>query len=376
MIASMKSATRGIRRLDIAIAVVFSLAAMADMITEVVDDDIEASVLAVPLYLLVTVPLAWRRTATLYALAAMFGGILVHVALFGTDVIRCGIVIPATFVFVFAAGAKLARREALAGLVLGEVVLVVMILTDGAEGIIDAIPLVTPLAAVVWGTGRVVHSRSRAVAELRERTNELREARDERARLEVATDRARLSGELDELLQRRLTELSHLADAGSRSDDPAAATATLVEIEQAGRQTLEQMRALVGVLRDDSSEAETAPQPTLTQLEALLVRAKGVDARLTVEGSPRVLPPSVELSAYRVVEHLLAALEDSPDVDLRVRFTDDALELAISGPARQRPKAAIERARERVRLQRGTLEATTRNGRAEALVSLPVFAGA
>jgi hypothetical protein len=42
------------------------------------------------------------------------------------------------------------------------------------------------------------------------------------------------------------------------------------------------------------------PQPTLTHLEALLARAKGTDARLTVEGSPRVLPPGIELSAYVV----------------------------------------------------------------------------
>jgi hypothetical protein len=134
------------------------------------------------------------------------------------------------------------------------------------------------------------------------------------------------------------------------------------------------MRAVVGLLRDDSAEAATEPQPTLTHLEALLVRAKGDDARLTVEGNPRVLPPAVELSAYRIAEQLLEALDDAPDVEVRVRFGDDALELAVSGPARRRAKASIERARERARLQRGTLEATVRGGRAEAEVSLPVLA--
>ena len=89
-----------------------------------------------------------------------------------------------------------------------------------------------------------------------------------------------------------------------------------------------------------------------------------------------MLPAGVELSAYRIVEHLLGALDDAPDVDVRVRFGDDALELAVSGPARRRAKAAIERARERVQLQRGTLEATVRGGRAEAVVSLPLLVGA
>jgi hypothetical protein len=376
MIEPMTSTFAGIHKRDVAIAALVSLVAIADSISLVVSDDFPASVLAVPMFLLITVPLAWRRAAPMGALAAMLGGLAIHVVLFGTAVVRCGIVIPTTFLLAFAIGSMLGRREAIAGLMLAEAGLVFMILTDGAEGIEDAIPLVTPVTAAIWGIGRVVHSRTQAVAALRERTSELRQARDERARLEVATDRARLSGELDELLQRRLGELAKLADAGSRAADPASAAVTLAAIELQGRQTLEHMRSLVGVLRDDGAEMETAPQPTLTQLEALLMRTKGVHARLSVEGSPRVLPPSVELSAYRVIEHLLEGLDDGPDVELRVRFTDDALELTITGPARQRSKAAIERARERVASQSGTLEATSRHGRAQAVVSLPLFAGA
>jgi hypothetical protein len=283
-------------------------------------------------------------------------------------------VIPVLFLLAFAAAARLPGREALVGLALAEVAMVAMVLTDGAENIVSALPFLMPLTAVLWGIGRVVHSRAEMVGALKARTSELRDARDERARLEVAADRARLSTELDELLQRRLAELAELADAGSVAGDSATATVALAEIEREGRRTLNEMRAVVGVLRNESSDVPTAPQPALTQIDALLVRAKGAGARLTVEGSPRVLPAGVELSAYRVVEHLLAALDDGPGVDLCVRFKDDALELSISGPARRGSKTAIEQARERVELQRGTLETTTRAGRSETLVSLPVLA--
>jgi hypothetical protein len=105
------------------------------------------------------------------------------------------------------------------------------------------------------------------------------------------------------------------------------------------------------------------------------VRAKGAGAHLRVEGNPRVLPAGVELSAYRVVEHLLAALEDVGDVEVVVRFGDEAIELAVAGPPRRRGEAAIERARERVELHRGTLTATTRAGRSETVAHLPVLAG-
>ena len=387
MMVSMTDVELRIGKRDIAIAAVLSLLGMLLMYENVqrLADDVQAPGaeavihvgnlvpywLAIPLFLLVTVPLAWRRVAPVAAVGAAFAGLLVNDLLLGTEVLRSGVVLAAAFLFAFTAGAWLEAREARIGLALAlglSVVDTVVSFGGPTAGVMGG------LTAAFFGIGRIVHSRKRMAVELRARTAELRETRDERARLEVASDRARLSRELDELLQRRLGELARLADEGRHPSDAAGATATLVDIERESRRTLEEMRAAVGVLRDDSSELPTAPQPTLTHLEALLVRTRGRGARLTVEGSPRVLPAAVELSAYRIVEHLLAALEDAPDVEVRVRFGDDALELAVSGPARRRAKASIERARERARLQRGTLEATVRGGRAEAVASLPVLA--
>jgi hypothetical protein len=374
MINSMTATGEQVTKWDLLLAAALSALGVVLMIKNVQDAGVDASAFAVPLFLLVTVPLAWRRAAPIAALAATLAALVVHIVLFGS-VVRCGVMFPLVFLLVFAAGAVLARREALLGLGLGLAIVVTMVLADAADGIASGLPFFVPVTAAIWGAGRLVRSRGQVAEKLTERTRELREARDERARLEVATDRARLSGELDELLQRRLGELARLADAGARPDDVAAATAAFVEIEREGRSTLEEMRSVVGVLRDESADAPTAPQPTLTYLDALLVRAKGADAHLDVDGSPRVLPAGVELSAYRIVEHLLDALEDAPGVAVRIGFTDSALQLVVSGPARKRGAAAIERARERVELHRGTLVASVRDGRAEAVASLPVFAG-
>ena len=387
MIDTMTSATARIGKRDIAIAVVLSALGVLLMVenlsfapVEERSEDQRAVIgfdgvlpmeFAIPLFLLVTVPLAWRRAAPLAAAAAALAGLAANDLLLGTEFLRCGVVVPTACLFAFTAGAQLEGRASRVGLALAlGLALLNLVIEFGAL----TAAVMGAVVAAIWVTGRIVRSRGRMADELRARTAELREARDRRTRLEVASDRARLSRELDELLQRRLGELVRLAEQGTGRADAAGATATLVDIERESRRTLDEMRAVVGVLRSDASGAPTAPLPTLTHLEALIVRAKGSDARLTVEGSPRVLPAAVELSAYRIVEQLLAALEDASDVEVRVRFGDAALELAVSGPARRRAKAAIERARERARLERGTLEATLRGGRAEAQVSLPVVA--
>jgi signal transduction histidine kinase len=370
MIASVTPARERIGRADVAIAGALSLLGLLLMYGNVVDPEVEASPLAIPLFLMVTVPLLWRRSRPIAAVALSLLGLVIHQLLFGADVIRCGVALPTAFVFAFTAGRQLEGRDTLIALSLA----LGIVLAEGIAFLGLFAVVIGAITVAMWAIGRIARSRGRMADELEARTAELREARDERARLEVASDRARLSRELDELLQRRLGELARLADEGSRPSEPAAAAAVLAEIERESRRTLEEMRGVVGVLRDDSAdEAPTSPQPTLTHLEALLVRATGRDARLTVEGSPRVLPAAVELSAYRIVEHLLDALGQADDVGVTVRFRDDALELAVAGPARRRAKASIERARERARLERGTLEATVQRGRAEAVVSLPVF---
>ena len=232
----------------------------------------------------------------------------------------------------------------------------------------------TAFVVPIWGIARLVHARGRNVERLQEQTAALREARDERARMEVAMDRARLSTELDELLQRRFGELAELAERGLRGGDgaPPRRRSRTSSTPAAGR-SRRCARSSVSCAAMRAARP-VAPQPTLTYLEAMLLRAKGAEARLSVEGSPRALPAGVELSAYRIVEHLLDALDDAPDVTVARRLRGRRARLAVAGPAARRGVAAtaIERARERVALHSGTLEAATRAGAREAIAHLPI----
>ena len=121
------------------------------------------------------------------------------------------------------------------------------------------------------------------------------------------------------------------------------------------------------------------PQPTLARMSELLARATTADARLTVDGSPRTLPAGLELSGYRIVEHLLLALEDAPEatVDVRLSFTPDALELHVSGPPAPHAdlRAVLAAARERAGLHGGTVDSRLAGGVCYATARLPLVSG-
>ncbi len=373
MISSMRPSGPPIARRDIVIFAVFAVLAVP-FVGWMQDGShghtfAPADPAAGFLILLAVIPLLWRRNAPLLAVSGTLIGLGIHVAAFGT-ITRCGLILPLLFVEAFAVGAWLERRESLVGLVLVLAAGVVCLSHDASAGW-NGLMISVPVTLAVWAIGRVTRSRATMADRLRERNAELRAAREANARLEVETDRVRLSAELDQLLRSRLAELAELAEAGT-SD---ATIENLERIEADSRATLDQMRAVVGVLRD-GDDTSVSPQPTLTHLDALLLQAKGSDARLRVTGSPRALPAALELSAYRVVEHLLAAIGDAPGVEVTIDFGSEALEVTVTGPTRRRAEVTIEKARERVALHHGTLRTDTGGGTTRAIAAFPVMATA
>jgi signal transduction histidine kinase len=374
-----RTAFRGIRPLDVGITALLTLLGVLLMQMQVgmeVGVPVEGVTIdsnGAWLYLFLVAPLAvlwWRRSVIAVALVAT-AVMLLHTLLFG-HLVRCGAGLPLAFVLAFLAGYRDPRPRSWWGLAAVEVLALSVLLEDAAAGI-GIFPVVAVLCAGGWWVASLARQRSSLARELRVRNDELRALRDQRAALELTGDRARLSGELDALLDRRLGQLSTLAEAGARTEDPAAAEALLVRIEDESRRTLEDMREVVGRLR--GGEVALAPAPSVAHLDGLLAR---YGTRLAVTGDPRGLPASVELSAYRIVEHLLAALDRDGDAPVKVgmAFDEGALEVSVSGPVQRGAdvREAIARARERARLQDGTLNVKVSRGRARAVAHFPVTA--
>ena len=227
---------------------------------------------------------------------------------------------------------------------------------------------------IVFGVGRAVRHRTAMSAELQARTVELQQLRDERVALEVAGDRVRLSQRARRSAAGAARPAHDRRRVGPGPRRRTARRALFESIESDSRATLDGMREIVGLLR--GGDVALAPAPTVAHLDALLARHTRSDSRLTVAGDPRSLPATVELSAYRIVEHLVDVLADQPDsrIEVGVRFDDDALEIRVNGPVDRSAdlKAAVARARERAKFLGGSLDVKVSRGQAGAVAQLPV----
>jgi signal transduction histidine kinase len=360
---------------DLALATLLSLWVVG-LTCGVIKHAPHAGIAAAIVALAMTVPVAWERRAPLAAAAAVAIGTALNELLIG-PMVRCGPGLPAVFVIAFFAATRLDRRRLVSAVALCLGAVALQSFFDPNLGGAGFLVAGTPIVLASCLAGKLAQSRARAAAALRERNAELREQREQTAQLAVAADRARVAADLDDFLRDRITAMATAAEAGREliTLDPDGAQGAFAEVENSGRATLAQMREVVRTLRQ---ERLTAPQPVLAQVGSLLESATSADARLQVEGSPRLLPAGLELSAYRIVEHLLAALQDEPAarIDVLVRFCPDALELDVAGPVGRHadPMTAFAVARERVALLGGTLRIDTLPGRWAALVRLPLTA--
>ncbi len=324
-------------------------------------------------------PLLWRRSAPLTAIAAFPFGVAVN-AFFAYRGVRCGAAIPTVLLLLYSAGAHLDRRRALLGLTLGLAGIAIEDLTDPRLNSATLIGLL-PLCAAVWSAGRMVRSRTAVAGELRRQTHMLEVQREQTAQLAVEVERQRIGADLDQVARGRVGEIVELARRGeaATASGLGGAEATFRGIERRSRETLDQIRGLLGVLRGDEAASQRQPQPSLTELEDLFERARqgGRLVRFEVEGRRRALPASVELSAYRILQATFQAMDRRAEVSVRLDYGDDVLELEVSGccDSIADQEASVIAVRERALLHGGTLAITSAgSGRHAFHARLPLAA--
>ena len=281
------------------------------------------------------------------------------------------------FYSAFTIGSRCGRRQTILGLGFLAVAIVCQGASDPRLGSPAVAVVMVPVAVIFAGLGRLVRARNATIADLQVRTSELRAQREQVARLAVAADHAHIASDLDSFLHDRIGEMAETAatGTGALASRPEEAQQAFVSIQGTGRRTLTHMRAVVGDLR---GHAPTEPQPVLAQLDRLLGESDLPDVRLHVTGDSRLLPPGLELSGYRIIEHLLLTLERDPTApaSVEVGFGVDSLELKVVGPSVRASEArnALAAATQRAAVHDGSLRSTSHDGRRETVVLLPLAA--
>ena len=169
----------------------------------------------------------------------------------------------------------------------------------------------------------------------------------EMAQRQVAEERLRIARDLHDILAHSVALINIQAGVAAHVLDqqPEQAREALVNIKEASRATLHELRAMVGVLRDDDSPAPLAPTPGLAALDDLLgaVREAGLTVEADVRRPPHGLPALVDAAAYRIVQEALTnVIKHAPRATVRVAIGQDAdtLNLDIVNQAGQPPVAA------------------------------------
>jgi len=169
----------------------------------------------------------------------------------------------------------------------------------------------------------------------------------EKARRATEDQRTRLARELHDVVAHSVSVMTVQASAARRimERSPGEAAEAVEAIERTGREALAEMRRMVGVLRPADEGGAFQPQPGVSDLETLIeqMESTGLSVDMRVEGRPRDLPPSLDLSAYRIVqESLTNVLKHAgpvhAEVVLRYGSSDIEIEVTDEGATAPAPR--------------------------------------
>ncbi|HSO53186.1 MAG TPA: histidine kinase [Actinomycetes bacterium] len=365
--------TRWPRAADAALAVAIFLAAVflvdgpGDAVVVRPLGDVPIPALLV--YAVASAALYWRRQAPLAVLGVALAAWAVTLGSGYTDL--GGVAIIA----LYSAG-RYANDDRWERLGVATAVVVVVL-----DGLLDPVPwgeivFGAVVMFVAWYIGRRLRLR-------RQRADELLREQAAEARRIVVEERTRIARELHDVVAHRVSLMTVQAGAAKAvaAEDPEGALRAMGAVEEAGRQALDELRHLLGVLRPETDHDGLGPQPGLADLPRLVeqTRGAGLDVSLATDGVPARLPARVDLFAYRIVQEALTNVlkHAGPGARTEVRLGTDPGGIVIEvlddgrvaavlpgsdGAAAGARGHGIVGMRERALLLGGTLDARPRPG--------------
>ncbi|WP_139173488.1 sensor histidine kinase [Geodermatophilus telluris] len=164
------------------------------------------------------------------------------------------------------------------------------------------------VSGTAYAVGALVRRSRERARELQVLAARLTEQQEAVAAAATTAERARIAREVHDSVAHAVSVMV-LQMGGLRRllPDHPEAQEVLLGLERLGRESVDEMRRVVGILRE-SPGGDPAPQPSLSRLDAVLaeLRAGGMPVELAVTGEPAELPQLVDVSAVRVVQEALS----------------------------------------------------------------------
>ena len=168
--------------------------------------------------------------------------------------------------------------------------------------------------AAIVGWGAMARARRAVIESLRERAQRAEADQARRAADARRAERARIAREMHDVLAHRLSLLATFAGALEYHPDapPEQLARAATEIRTGAHQALEELREVIGVLRDNTADGTAGarterPQPTLTDLAHLIEESRDAGMSVHIDDglTGAAVPAGIGRTAYRVVQEAL-----------------------------------------------------------------------
>ena len=292
--------TRAWRYFDWALAIAGAAALIVDGLLR---GDGSLPLVAYPLAVLAAVPLAFLRRAPLASLLGVEAGAIVCVAVFKPVEAAIALLVVALFIVALVGDRQ---RSLLVGGVTAVVLVATTLVVDGKIELANAvIRLLLVFAALAIGD-TIRSRRALRAATLRQAEREERE-REEESRRRVASERLRIARDLHDSLAHALVAINVRAGVAAHLTDSQNPTAALLDIKAVSADALRDLRATLGLLREQGEAAPVSPALDLAALPELINRAcaSGLDADINIEVNGEGVPSPVGQAAFRIVQEAL-----------------------------------------------------------------------
>lgn len=237
----------------------------------------------------------------------------------------------------------------------------------------------------VWWAANVRQQRDIAESE-RANAGQLAKLAELDRRAAVAAERGRMARDLHDVIAGHLSAIAIQSEAALSMPDPTLSRRVLESVRENSVSALEEMRAMIGLLRAEGGEGETTAPARLAELSKLVesARASGLEVRVKSTVDELTLPAAVDLTAYRIAQEALTnVVKHAPGrrVDVDIRWLDGILTVEVENEVHHHPPSAagtgtgLLTMRERADALGGTLTAGPAGAGWLVRAELPVSGG-